>query len=193
MPDCPYCGKQLGTCDCKPSAPDRGMVKWPEKKWALGPIVNGLPTLTEHDRGFNEAIDACKQAHSEAEPLKALEEAIELLDSCSGIFDEMDSITWNEDSGWQHSSYTTLQDDVNNFLETNLLKRFGGSKVGTGAMGKEEIKSIIRSYLKAQEEMHSKAIKEGDWGTNGAWSTDVEEMIEDIAHALVSAQKESKG
>lgn len=44
-------------------------------------------------------------------------ELIEALDAASSVFDDMDSISWNDDSGWQHSSYEYTQDFVNEILE----------------------------------------------------------------------------
>ena len=53
---------------------------------------------------------------AEAEIKALMDEERTLLERCSDLFDEMDSLTWYDDSDWQHSSYGELQDDVNEFL-----------------------------------------------------------------------------
>ena len=45
--------------------------------------------------------------------------AIKLLNDCQDIFNEMDAISWNEESDWQGSSYDSVADSVSKFLEKN--------------------------------------------------------------------------
>lgn len=45
------------------------------------------------------------------------EDLLEALESATNIFDEMDAITWDEDSGWQGSSYAETQDHINDVIE----------------------------------------------------------------------------
>ena len=48
-----------------------------------------------------------------------LDIALELLDDVLDIFDELDGITWDEDSSFQYSSYSDLREEITEFIEEN--------------------------------------------------------------------------
>ena len=48
-----------------------------------------------------------------------LEEALGLLDDVLDIFDELDGITWDEESNFQYSSYSDLREEITEFIEEN--------------------------------------------------------------------------
>lgn len=53
-------------------------------------------------------------------------ELYEALDDATSVFDEMDSRSWNDDSGWQHSSYEIAQNFVNETLEKHKSVKLAG-------------------------------------------------------------------
>ena len=51
-----------------------------------------------------------------------MKKEIELLKHCAGIFEEMDAISWDDDSGWQCSSYEEVSNEVYNYLNDELCE-----------------------------------------------------------------------
>lgn len=64
------------------------------------------------------------------------------------------------------------------------------SRVG---LSEEDILNIFNNYFNKMEAKHSKAIMDGDWGTNGGWFTNAGEMFNDLAKQIHSAQMEKLG
>lgn len=59
---------------------------------------------------------------------EVLEEAKTALDTAAGLFDDMDAMTWNEDSDFQGSSYSGVSDLVNTALSSAEAALAGGAQ-----------------------------------------------------------------
>lgn len=80
-------------------------------------VVNDLMTRDKqlmHSRGVVEI--RCRERDTLAATVSELQRDREVmliaLDSAAQIFEEMDGVTWNEDSDWQSSSYAGAADEV---------------------------------------------------------------------------------
>lgn len=59
-------------------------------------------------------------------------------------------------------------------------------------LSESDIINIFNHYFNKMEAKHSKAIMDGDWGTNGSWFTNGE-MFNELAKQIHSAQMEKLG
>lgn len=51
---------------------------------------------------------------------------------------------------------------------------------------REALAKVIADYFESEHRKHIKAVQEGDWGANGAWSTEVSDVITDLSQAIIS-------
>ncbi len=51
---------------------------------------------------------------------------------------------------------------------------------------REALAKVIAGYFESQNRKHSKAVQEGDWGANWAWSTEVSDVIIDLSKDIIS-------
>jgi hypothetical protein len=76
-------------------------------------------------------------------------------------------------------------------IAKKICNTFGQPKPSVPS--EEEISFVVADYFKEQHEKHSKAIKEGDLGFDGGWSTKTEDVVKDLSqaiHNLITAKRE---